>query len=115
MRVGGTQQHAAYSVRHFRTGRSDLLTARFGVRISVPEPILNLRLRCERLRASAVHPLYILRTSIDAGQTATVLLRVLELRRSHSYWGTDRIAFERTRNPRLRSIAVAQTLDSRPA
>src|SRR5207249_5368639 len=87
MRVGGTQQHAAYSVRHFRTGRSDLLTARFGVRISVPEPILNLRLRCERLRASAVHPLYILRTSIDAGQTATVLLRVLELRRSHSYWG----------------------------
>jgi hypothetical protein len=37
---GGTQRHSANSDREFGTGRSDLLTARFRVRIPVPEPNL---------------------------------------------------------------------------
>jgi hypothetical protein len=39
MAFGGSERHLANSHRQFRTGYSDLLIARFGVRVSVPEPL----------------------------------------------------------------------------
>ena len=39
MLFDATQRYSANSDRHVRTGRSDLLTARFRVRIPVPEPV----------------------------------------------------------------------------
>src|SRR5438874_1870154 len=42
--LGGTQHHSANSDRRFRTGGSDLLTARFRVRVPVPEPHFEFKI-----------------------------------------------------------------------
>jgi hypothetical protein len=42
---GGNQRHSANSDPDFRTGRAELLTARFRVRVPVPEPPSNVQVR----------------------------------------------------------------------
>ena len=71
--TGGSERHSANRGRDFRTGRIDLLTARFRVRIPTPEPISEYELAVAvKYQLTSLERLYSNRTATHLGSLVGV-------------------------------------------